>query len=1091
MNDLLLEKDASSLTYQEIKNAGDLYWESHDKEAKGSGYKPFMRWLETAKAFVKPDGTLQTNSEIQLEIQKFQTLGTNSDPSNWMPMGPFSYTNSGSWSAGQGRVNSMTIDPSNPNIYYIGTPGGGTWKSTDAGVTWTPLNDYISRVGSSAVAVDPNNSNIVYVGTGDDDGGDAPSIGLLKSTDGGLSFNPTGLSFPDALNANISEVYLDPVNSNKLVVASSRGLYISNDAGASFNRTLFGNIKDIKFKPGDSNTIYLSTSNSFHRSTNGGNSWDTIFNGLPSNMGRSVIAVTPANDNYVYLLIINSQANLVGVFRSTNSGLSFNRRDNGTDILESGQGWYDLALEASPTNPNVIYTGCLNMWKSSNGGSSFNKMNFWNRPNDPDYVHADIHQIRQFGNELFALTDGGVYRSTNDGSSFTDLTAGAQIGQFYRVAVGQSSADLAGGLQDNGGFVRSNNTWKNFHGADGMEAGINPNNSNTRYAFTQFGGGLYFTLDGVNNAGSIQGPEQGNWITPLKTDSQGIIYAGYSRLYKIDGGNSFMAVSNSFGQNIDLIEIDPNDDSQIYVAVNENLFRSTDSGANFSFVQSFGINISAIEVNGNDSNTIYVATSGAFGDVYRSTNNGSSFSDITYNLPRLGKNTLAHQPLNAIENLYVGTSAGIYRLEGNSTQWELFNTNLPNSSVRDLEINTNDGIITAATYGRGVWQSDIPVVSPQSDVSLSRIVYNGGVISCSSDSIALEVRNNGLSPITQLVIDYQIGAATVISNQVAVNIPAGTSDIVSLPSISFPLGVTDFTVEINTANDAFSSNNIRTTQISLNQTGTLNDTFGFANRDFLVEENSGGSNTWERGVPNGFVLNTAGSGNNNTAYATNLNGNHGDNVRSYLISGCYDLTGVSAPFLSFEMAFDIEENWDLLYMEYSIDSGSTWNLLGSAADSNWYNSSRTPNGQNCFNCVGGQWTGSATGMNTYSKSLDFLTTESNVIFRYSFVTDRSVTEEGAVIDNFVITGTLSNRSGEIEDLISIYPNPSSGIFNIQWNDNRSFDYKIFDVSGKLIQNRIDNKGLQHQIELSSAASGIYFLEITSGTGSVTKKLMKK
>ena len=305
MQELLTEKKPEQLTYQEIKAAGDSYWETHDKNAKGSGFKPYMRWLETAKAYIKKDGTLQSNSEFLAALSQTSINGVQTDDSNWMPMGPFSYTNAGSWSAGQGRVNSMTVDPSNPNVYYIGTPGGGTWKSNDAGITWNPLNDFISRVGSSAVAIDPNNSNIIYVGTGDDDAGDAPSVGLLKSTDGGATFNTTGLQFFDAF-ANISEVYIDPTNSSKIVVSSNRGLYLSFNAGNSFTRSYFGNVKDVKIKPGDSNTMYLSTLSSFHRSTDGGLNWTEISNGLPFSMGRSVIGVSPANTNYVYLLVIDS-----------------------------------------------------------------------------------------------------------------------------------------------------------------------------------------------------------------------------------------------------------------------------------------------------------------------------------------------------------------------------------------------------------------------------------------------------------------------------------------------------------------------------------------------------------------------------------------------------------------------------------------------------------------------------------------------------------------------------------------------------------------------------------------------------------------
>jgi hypothetical protein len=1091
MQELIADKNLQDLTYDEIKAAGDAYWENRDKDAKGSGYKPYMRWLEKSKSYVTDDGTLQTNAELQAELERIVPKSTLIDDSNWVPMGPFIYTNTGSWSAGQGRVNSMTVDPNDPNTYYIGTPGGGTWKSTDAGVNWTPLNDFITRVGSSAVAIDPNNSDIIYVGTGDDDAGDSPSIGLLKSTDGGATFNPTGLNFFDSFS-NISEVYIDPTNSNKIIVSSSRGFYMSLNAGATFTRTLFGNVKDIKFKPNDPNTIYLSTLGDFYVSTDGGFNWSNSTVGLPNAMNRSVIAVTPANVNMVYMLLIDSSSSLLGVYRSTNSGLSFTRRDSGVDILESSQGWFDLALEVSPTNPNIIFTGCLNIWRSANGGSSFTRLNEWNRPTQAAYTHADIHQIRQFGTELFAMTDGGIYRSNNNGISFTDLTATAQIGQFYRVAVGASSADIAGGLQDNGGFTRSGDAWGNYYGADGMEAGVSQSNALVRYGFTQFGGGLYFTTDGINRTGSYNGPEQGNWITPLKTDSQGTIYAGYSRLYKV-GSSGFESVSSSsFSGNIDVLEIDPNDDNTIYVADSNVLYRSSNAGVDFNAVEFFSNTISAIEVNGNDSNIVYVALTGATGDVRRSIDRGNTFTDITYNLPNLGKNALAHQPLNVNDILYVATTAGVYKLEGSSTSWETFDNNLPNTDIRDLEINPNDGIITAATYGRGVWQSALPVAPAPNDVMLTSIGTTGASISCSDGSIEVEVTNNGSTALTNVTLDYSINNAAIVNQSFTVNINPGDSSTLTLTGVNLVNGNNELFVEAGTPNDAFASNNSRSISLTKNTTALINVANTFENEDLLKVEASGGTVTWERGIPNAITLNSAGAGADGFAYATNLDGEYSDDVTSYLYSGCYDLTNVQQPILQFEMSYAIEENWDVLYVEVSTDQGNSWEVLGSSSDANWYNSNRQPTNRNCQNCVGAQWTGTNASMNVYQKALDIYSNETNVIFRFVFRSDASVTEDGAVIDNLIVTGTLSNKDVQIADRISVYPNPSDGIFNLNWEDDATvLDLNVYDLSGKLILTKSKVTGGRDQIDLTQVAQGVYFLNIDSANGSITKKLIVK
>jgi hypothetical protein len=1086
MQELLASKNGITPTYEEIKTAGENYWQSHDKEAKGSGYKPFMRWVSRAEAYVKADGTIQTPEDIQNELNKNVAKNSLIDNSNWLPAGPFSFTETGSWSPGQGRVNTLVVDPNNINVYYIGTPGGGVWKSVDAGVNWIPLTDFLPEIGASAIAVDKNNSNIVYIGTGDDDGGDTRGIGLLKSTDGGATFNTTGLTFNNG--RHISEIYIDPTDSNTLLISSNNGFYRSTDGGNTVTRTLNRNVKDIKLKPGDPNTIYLATNDQFYKSTNKGITWTQITSGLPFNQGRTVIGVTPANANYVYLLIVDSNNDLVGVYRSQDSGNSFIKRDSGVDILESSQAWFDLALEVSPTNPETIYTGCLNVWKSTNGGSSFIKLNSWSNSSQPTYTHADIHQIRQFGNELFALTDGGVYRSTNDAGSFTDLTATAQIGQFYRVSVArQSSAEIAGGLQDNGGYSRTGAAWKNYYGADGMESGIDPNDPNRRYGLIQRGGRLYFTINGGNSrSSSISGPEQGNWITPMQTDSQGNIYVGYNSLYKVVG-NSFVAISPSFGSNIDVLKIDPNIDSIIYLAVDNILYKSVDAGATFLNMFSFPEHITTIEVNANDSSIIYAATRYSNGRVYKSNNQGISFTDITGNLPNLGKNTLAHQGLSVDEPLYVGTTVGVYRLNNSTGAWERFANNLPNVNVRDLEINTNDNTLTAATYGRGIWQTAVQSAAPNTDIDLVALVNNGGGVSCSSNTIDLIVQNTGLSNISSVDVSYRINRGAAVNQQFAVNINPQNQSILTLTGLNLTVGANDIVINVTTPNDYYSLNNIRSLQVLGNTSGLTNDLHQFENRAFLTAVQGSTASSWQMGQAAGALLNAAVAGVSNV-YATNLSGDYGNNSTSYLYSGCYDLSSINSPVLSFDMAFDIESNYDVLYIEYSIDGGTTWGILGNAASANWYNSSFS----NCTLCTGAQWTGTVATLNNYNLSLGQLNNPAQVTFRFVLKTDQSVTNEGAIIDNFIITGTLSNNdTATLEDLFSIYPNPSTGIFNISWKTADSFDYDVYDVSGKKIASRINNTGATHQVDLSHVAQGMYFIQIATKTGSVTKKLLVK
>jgi len=193
------------------------------------------------------------------------------------------------------------------------------------------------------------------------------------------------------------------------------------------------------------------------------------------------------------------------------------------------------------------------------------------------------------------------------------------------------------------------------------------------------------------------------------------------------------------------------------------------------------------------------------------------------------------------------------------------------------------------------------------------------------------------------------------------------------------------------------------------------------------------------------------------------------------------------------MAFEIEFDWDLLYMQYSTDLGQNWNVLGSADSPNWYNSSRfSGDGINddCYNCIGAQWTGTNLDMNEYSYNLTELETHDNIIFRFVFHTDQYVTEEGVVIDDFVIDGASLSTSDE--DLINfaVYPNPSSNIFNIRLSDINSYNLYVRDITTKLLfRDSINNSN--YKLDLSGFSKGVYLIEIESNNIHITKKILLK
>lgn len=1113
--------------FQEVIDAGNAYWETHDRDAKGSGYKPFKRWEEYWKNFVKEDGTLPTSKELWQIWEEHNLVNTfnrngngNSmvDESDWQPVGPFTHTNTGSWSSGQGRVNVIVKDANNPNYYYAGAPAGGFWKSTNGGATWEiTTTDNLPQIGVSGIALDPDDSNIIYIATGDDDGGDSTSVGVMKSIDGGLTWNTTGLNVNNS-PSGMNDIYVvKDVNTPTLktiIVATTSGVRKSTNGGVSWTTAtgIAGNVRDIKIKPGSSNEVYAVTSSALYKSTDMGNTFILVTSGIPiSGSNRLVIDVTNANPDYVYVLAAASDWSYRAIYRSIDSGNTFSEISNQTqdgNVFESNQAWFDMAFAVSDTNPNEFYTGVLNVWKGiynpTTLDTQFTQINNWNQPNTSTYTHADIHFLRFFEGELLVGSDGGFYRSTNGATSFTDLTAGMQISQFYRISVAKTTSNkMVGGLQDNGGHAYNNSTWQNYYGADGMDTAINPSNSNLYYGFTQNGGTLYVS----NNAGgsissTVGSPENGNWITPLTMNKDSELYAGYSSLYKLEN-NTFVQISESFPNNISIVEIDNINPDNIFIVTNRffnngtsegTLRKSTDRGVTFTTMQVLNRAIASVEINEADSNSVYLTTIGVNGEVLKSINGGTTFNDISTGLPSVTKNVIKHQGLHSKNPLYLGTSLGVYRYDDDTLTWELFNIGLPNVTVRDLEINVFDNKITAATYGRGVWQSTIPTELAPTDLKLVTVDGISTSIECNANiAPQITIENNGLSTITAIDITYTVdGVDTVYNWTGTLNSEATT--VVNIPQFSLAKGLHTFKATATTSNDAYDLNNDSEEKIILaNAPGVIQvvNTFETPAEALLVQDDSAATQYWERGIPTGTLLNDNANP-SNQVYGTNLAGLHTNNTKSYLISECYDLTTIADPVIKFDMAFNLETDWDIVYMEYSTDQGVNWSVLGAATDPNWYNSDTVPT-NNCFNCPGAQWTGTDATLTEYSYDLAAFTNEANMLFRFVFHSDQSVVEEGVIVDNLVITGNALSVDEFSTQNFAVYPNPSKGVFNIKTKNIDAFNFSIYDVTGKRIMQRQNAKTIDnaYQINISNYSTGVYFLNISNDTSTITKKLIIK
>lgn len=1088
MKSLKEKSSKKEFTLAEISNAFNTYWEIHkeDKDRKGSGYKPFKRWEYRWKSTLDSNGMIVKPNAVWnawREKNKLQSRRNTTDFSNWQNTGPFTQESK----SGQGRINVVAVDPSNSDVIYIGAPAGGIWKSTSAGTTWEPLSDNLPQIGVSGIAIDPNNSDIIYIATGDDDHVSSYSIGVLKSIDGGTTWNTTGLQFTNDYSKS-NEIYLHPNNSAVLWVATSDGLFKTTDAGTTWNNTQSGNVTDLKLHPTNPNIIYIIRNNRFYKSTNEGDSFFEITTGLPSFSSRAIIDVTPANPDLVYFLSANS--GFQGLYKSNNSGTSFNQTSETSDIFGgSQQAWYDLALSVSDTNEDIVFVGVLDIWKSTDGGNDFTQINHWYDSTTPTFTHADIHFLRYFNGALFCGSDGGIYKSTNDGVSFNELNEGLSISQYYTIAVSKQSANnIAGGLQDNGGFGYSNDTWYKYHGGDGMESIIDPNNQNRYYGFSQNGGSLNVTHNGgVTGQGVVGAPEDGNWVTPLEINAQSEIYAGYGHFYKLNkAAASWEQVSNdTFGGNIEHIEIDPSNNDIIYVSNNNTLYKSTDRGVNFNAIYFANDGISSIEVNNENSSLVYLTIIGwSTSQVLKSTDGGTNFNNITGNLPSETKNVIKHQPHSNINDLYVGTDLGVYHINDTMSNWEVFSNNLPNVPVRDIDINIVDKKITIGTYGRGVWQSDIEVIPPSDDVRIVRIINPNKNYSCDTNiSPEISIVNEGQNSISQVFVNYFIDD-TNYTYTFNGTIAPSTNETITLPSISgLTLGEHQIAVETTIANDTYEDNNNSLTTFYINDfdnSPTTINSFN-SNADKWLVTNS---NLWEIGNPTTILLSASGS----RGYTTNPSGNYPNNTTSYLVSPCYNLSLIDNPVIKFDMAFDLEIDYDVLYVEYTTNQGVDWNVLGDATYPNWYNSDFSANQLT----IGKQWTGTDSTFKEYSYYLAALTNETNISFRFSFLSDAGLNQEGVIIDNFVIADdeTASINNEFINDVL-LYPNPSNGTVHITRKKSESMQLTVVDITGKIIKkvgNIISN---EYQLNLLEVEKGVYFIKITINDQNTTKKIILK
>lgn len=668
--------------------------------------KQFERWKYFSLRNQDSSGYLQSRKECFNSFKRHQLnkpiLKNNTLTGHWQELGPFSADLVPGLSSGVGRVTSFAFDPNNKDILIIGSETGGIWKSIDRGENWTPLLDDYSTMVVYSVSIDPINTNIYYFGS---------KNGLLyQSLDAGITWN----LFHDFDEYSlINKISIHPLDSSKLFVSlEKRGLYTSLDGGSTWNKISSKGF-DFEFKPSNPNTVYAA-GKKVYKSIDSGMNWEILNTGL-SLQGDKMIAVTDANPDKLFVLDIDD-GEFVGLGVSSDSGENFNIKTPSHNFNFS-QAPRDMAITVSPTNENEIHLGGIETYRSLDGGNSFTRTSKTFQDLSFPYCHADIDDLTYMDTTLVAITDGGIFFSKHsngplDHNYFEDKSHGLGIHQLYKLGVSQTNpVIITAGAQDNGSSRYENGLWKNWYGGDGMEGYIHNTNSNRMIGSLQ-NGKLVKTFDAGLTASVINIPSgvSTNWVTPIEQDPEveNTMYVAYNKVYKSEHfGVNLYPISQDFGYTLNNLKIAPADNKTIYASSFFELYKTEIGGGtwdrvNIPFEQSF---ISDIAIHPNDKNKVALACSGL--GVLITVDGGKTFSQINEGLPTLYPLSLAWHD-NGANGLYVGTfSTGVYYRDDNTVSWTYFSDNLPNVEISELEINSADNKLYAATYGRGVWCSNL------------------------------------------------------------------------------------------------------------------------------------------------------------------------------------------------------------------------------------------------------------------------------------------------------------------------------------------------------------------------------------------------
>jgi photosystem II stability/assembly factor-like uncharacterized protein len=729
---------------------------------RATGAYESMVWYNNQRAF--PTGTIPADwrekAAEQLALAALRKTAGADALVSWSPVGP---SNIG------GRIRSIAVHPTNASIIYCGSVSGGIWKSTDSGGSWNPVNDLMPNLVISALEIDPTNANVMYAGTGEGFFNiDAlRGVGVLRSTDGGSTWvTPTSMTgSPAGFPYYINDLYILPTNTSIIYAATNSGLFRTTNSGSTWTYLKRGDLTyratQIVADPGTPATFYVAfgnfTRDGIYKTTNGGTTSTPTFTklagGFPtSGFNRISMAIAKTNSQVLYAVLTDSASyGTYAVVKTTNGGANWSAVSMPMDQSGSShlgtQGWYNNVVAVSPSNESVVYAGGINAFKSLNGGTTWSQITSGYSPFIHPYMHVDQHAMAFDPNNASVMyfgNDGGMYKSTDGGTSFISANSGLAVTQFYSGAAHPSQEIYYGGTQDNGTLKGAGSpAWSTVLSGDGGFTHVDPTTPTTvftEYTFlaiqrsTNSGSTWTRSITGIPASGSSQGDgssDRCNFIAPFVLDpanSQNLVAGTYKVYRSTNNGVNWTSVSNdltgsgagstaSLGAVISALAttgdtIVAGTSGYDTLTSAPKVWVTTNKGVNWTDVTKSPLPkryVTSFAMNASDTRRIFVGYSGYNansslpGHIFSTTNRGTTWANISGDLPDIPVNAIVLDP-GAPLHMAVGTDLGVFETANGGTNWTQQNAGLANVSVADLDIRP-DGFLVATTHGRGMYKS--------------------------------------------------------------------------------------------------------------------------------------------------------------------------------------------------------------------------------------------------------------------------------------------------------------------------------------------------------------------------------------------------